>query len=246
MPSLTLPPGRIDIHSHLLPEVDDGCRSLEESFECVRMLKAQGFVATFCTPHMSSEISDITPAQAARQTALLQEQIDAAGLDYRIWPGGELRIHPNAIRWMQIHGVPTLGPSRCVLTDYWGVNWDPCINSTLRWLKEQGFQPIFAHPERVQCPRHSLLAQLKELQAMGVWLQGNVRCITGEEGRHAKLLVEELMSQAGYQLLALDMHRPQTLPSRFEGLSQLCSVYGDQHIELLISDAPRKLILSQT
>ncbi|MGB1125501.1 MAG: CpsB/CapC family capsule biosynthesis tyrosine phosphatase, partial [Phycisphaeraceae bacterium] len=46
-----IPPGRIDIHSHILPGIDDGCTTVAESLESVRVLKAYGYVGTICTPH---------------------------------------------------------------------------------------------------------------------------------------------------------------------------------------------------
>src|SRR5262245_36599080 len=86
-------PGKIDIHSHILPGIDDGCKTLEESFECVRKLTDAGFIGSICTPHIWPEaFPDNTAANIRDWVIALQQQIDAAGLSYRLWPGGEVRL----------------------------------------------------------------------------------------------------------------------------------------------------------
>src|SRR5687767_14764730 len=100
-----LSPGRVDIHSHLLPGVDDGCADADESLACVRRLKAAGFVGSICTPHIYPAMFPENRIDNIRGwVAALQRRIDTAGLDYRVWAGGELRIADDMIEWMRDHG----------------------------------------------------------------------------------------------------------------------------------------------
>src|SRR5271165_6658164 len=104
--------GFIDLHSHVLPGIDDGCISVEESLACVRRLQAHGFVGTVCTPHILPDIyPHNTPAQIAPRVAALRERLRQEGLDYSLWAGGEVRIDAGTISWFTSMGVPTLGPS---------------------------------------------------------------------------------------------------------------------------------------
>ena len=116
-----LPAGRVDIHSHMIPGIDDGCQTLDESLRSVRTLIDHGYVATICTPHIWPELFPENQIEhIAMWTRSLQEQLTAHGVDYRVYPGGEVRIYPGLLDDFKSHGVPTLAGSRYVLLDYWG------------------------------------------------------------------------------------------------------------------------------
>jgi len=233
------PAGRIDIHSHLLPGIDDGCQDMAESLACIRRLKAAGYVGSICTPHLGRWQPELTPQQVMNQTIVLQSQLRQLAEDYRIWPGGEVGLWDGVIAWMQAHGVPTLAGSRCVLVDMWPEKWEKWINPAFRWLIDQGYQPILAHPERSPCV-NELDQRVRDLEAMGVWLQGNLRCITGEDGYAADLFMRQWLAENRYRFLALDMHRPDSLVSRLEGIGLVEQTCGRGVTEHLIDMAPRR------
>lgn len=238
------PTGRIDIHSHLLPAVDDGCMDFEESLECVRRLKAAGFIGSICTPHVYPQDSSCHQIEhIRRQVAALDQQLRVAGVDYHLWPGGELRIYDGVIDWLKDHAVPTLAGSRCVLVDFWASRWPKWVTRVFEWLLKQGYRPILAHPERIACA-DVLDRQLKEMTEMGVWLQGNFRCMTGEDGYDPDLWVRRLLGEGRYHFLALDMHRPNALDGRFDGMQLVIEEFGRATLDRLTVDHPRRLILS--
>lgn len=247
-PTRPLPPGRIDIHCHLIPGIDDGCSTLDESLDCVRRLIKAGFVGSVCTPHMwPDSLPNNTPAHVRQWTADLQREIDAAGLDYRVWPGGELRMFDGAVAWMQAHGVPRLGNSRCVLLDYWDRRWPKWANDLFGYLTSRRYQPILAHPERLPFDGApgSLESVLRDVQAQGVWLQGNYRCMTGEDGYAADQVVRQLLTDNRYQLMALDMHGPDSLESRLDGLALAEAEFGREAVQRLTEQAPRKWVVRE-
>lgn len=237
-----IPPGRIDIHSHILPGIDDGCVSVDESLQSIRALKEYGFVGTICTPHCwPKNFPHITPMHIKAWRDALAQEIDKAGLAYRLWTGGELRIFPGAIQWMQAHGVPTLADSPYVLCDFWEPRWHDWIDETLDWLLAQGYTPILAHPERSPT-RDDYEAHLDRITANGVLLQGNLRCFTGEEGHYPDQTVRQYMDEGRYTLLALDMHRPAALQGRLDGIEIAAEEYGTEKIESMIDSKVRKLL----
>ncbi len=236
------PEGYLDIHSHLLPGVDDGCADEDESLACVTRLIEAGFTGTICTPHIYPEIfPDNKPVNISQWTRQLRQRLADSGVTYPIWSGGELRLTPNCVSWMQEHGVPTLAESRCVLMDFWEEKWPRCVESTIRWLLDNRYQPILAHPERLPALT-DLDRRLAALEQMGVWLQGNFRSMTGEEGYHADRLVRHLLEGGRYRLLAMDMHRPETLEGRLDGLQLVAAEFGQAAVDELTFEAPRKLI----
>lgn len=80
---------------------------------------------------------------------------------------------------------------------------------------------------------------------MGVWLQGNLRCMTGEDGFMADRLVRQLLQENRYQFLALDMHRQSCLESRLNGMQLVVSEFGESTLDQLTQAAPRRCLLDQ-
>lgn len=235
--------GYIDLHSHVLPGIDDGCTSLEDSLACVKQLMDHGFVGTVCTPHMCvAEYPKIKPATVAGYVERLQEQLSEAGIDYPLWAGGELRLAAETVGWLEEHGTPTLGKSRHVLTDYWGDRWPACADRALAWLLDQGYQPILAHPERMNLDDSELDAVLVSLQRDGVWLQGNLKCIAGNEGPRPQQRMQRWLAERRYRLVATDMHRPRDLLQRLDGLEALIREVGEVGLQSLLEFAPREIL----
>ncbi len=238
------PEGRIDIHCHLLPSIDDGCLDYNESFECVDRLVAAGFIGSICTPHFYPEQRGCPTIDHVRNlTAQLEQAIHEHGATYRVWPGGELRIYDGIIDWLKDNQPPTLANSKCVLVDFWVHKWAPWINAVFEWLLAQGYQPIFAHPERLACT-NVLDKQLTKLTQMGVWLQGNFRCMTGEDGYEPDIWVRRLIAEDRYRFMALDAHRPNSLESRLDGMQLVDMEFGQEKLDRFTIDAPRKYILA--
>ena len=235
--------GRIDIHSHILPGVDDGCRDLDESLACVRRLLEEGFIGSICTPHVYPE-SPWCPTIKQIQTRVEQLAGDLrnTGLNYHLWPGAELRLFDGVVDWMEVHGPPTLAGSRCVLVDFWVNRWPMWVIPAFEWLLEHGYQPILAHPERLGCT-DELDDRLLEVTQMGVWLQGNFRSMTGQEGIYANHWVRKLLDEGLYRFMAMDMHRPNQLDARFVGMRTVEKNYGIQVLDSLTMNAPCRDIL---
>lgn len=235
--------GRIDLHSHLLPGIDDGCQTLDESLACIQSLVAHGYRGTVCTPHI---LSSIYPNNTVRNVRADVDELSAAlkerGIDYQLWPGGEVRISDDAIDWLSEIGVPTLGDSRYVLIDYFGRSWPVCGDELCDYLFEQGLQPLLAHPERMLIRPMEWFRTLDRLQERGVLLQGNLNSLTGLEGPQAQEVGMELLKQDRYFVLAMDMHGVDSLPTRFRGLQIAETLIGLERLTLLTEERPNAIL----
>lgn len=234
--------GRIDVHSHLLPGVDDGCQDVSESLACVRRLVRAGYIGSICTPHvwpgggMNEAIEHIAP-----RVAVLSRSIAQAGLGYRVWPGGEVRLEPGTVDFFKSKGVPTLADSRYVLCDFWEPRWPRWVDQAFDWLLSNNYQPILAHPERLP-KADDLDKKFSELAKRGIRLQGNFRSMTGEEGYVPDQVVRKLSGEGRYSLMALDMHGPDSLDGRLDGLSLFEAEFGPELLDRMVVQAPRRLL----
>ncbi len=240
-PASPPPAGFIDIHCHLLPGVDDGCASYEESLDCIRLLKQQGFVGSVCTPHIHPKFPDNIPANIHPRVELLREKVREAGIDYHLWTGGEVTARDTTMDWMKEHGVPTLAGSRCVLMDIWAPDWPDWIIPLFAWLIDQRYQPILAHPERFKgC--HGQDARLDEIARMGVLLQGNYASFAGKYGPETQDAMRQFFDAGRYSLMATDTHRPSSMEPILQGLSILTAERGQAEVDQWLSHTPRKLL----
>ncbi|MEQ8786555.1 MAG: CpsB/CapC family capsule biosynthesis tyrosine phosphatase [Pirellulaceae bacterium] len=235
--------GRIDLHCHLLPGIDDGCQNLEQSIECVRRWKEAGFIGSVCTPHVGpSWYRNNTPDNIARWITTLREELAEAGIEYQLWDGGEVRLAEETIEWFSYWGLPTLGPGRCVLLDWWGDYWPDFGTEACEFLLENGYQPILAHPERLGLKQDEYDRVLARLEAIGVWLQGNFNSISGGEGPTAQRRAEQLLREDRYFVLATDTHGPGGVPSRLEGLTAARAEFGAERMTLLLETRQREIL----
>ena len=185
----------------------------------------------------------------------LQQDIDAAGIDYRVLPGGELRLSRDTVRIFERRGVPVLGGTRvdaqgaathggAVLFDLWDRRWPRWGDRAVDWLLQRGYTPLLAHPERTARTAgfHRAIDQLTE---RGVLLQGNLRSLTAAEGERdpeARNTALRLLDAGRYTTMALDMHRIDSLQPRLEGIDALIDRVGKVEAERLLDAAPRALL----
>lgn len=241
-----LPPtGLIDIHSHLLPGVDDGCATMEDSLTCVRRLMQLGYVGTICTSHCGDDFfPENTPTHLQARLVELQHLLQHNRIQYQLWLGSELRLSKKTPEYLREHGACTLAGSKNLLMDVWDPSWPKWAPSVIRELMQAGYQPIMAHPERMAC-QGDLDKSLRVLEDMGVWLQGNFRCMTGEEGYQADQMIRKWLKEGRYRFLALDMHGPDSLEGRFDGLRLVEAEFGKPAVIELSEQAPRQWLLAQ-
>lgn len=239
-PELT---GLIDLHSHLLPGIDDGCQTLTQTLVTITALRMAGFQGSVCTPHVVARLYPRNvPENIRRGVEWLERELARREVSHQLWPGGEVRIARDAISWLEDQGVPTLGTGRAVLVDWWGSDWPPFCDQVCQYLLDRHYQPVLAHPERMGLEAPRLLSLLDDLQARGVWLQGNLNSFSGGEGPEARELAVSLLRAGRYQALASDTHGPDSVAGRRDGLRWIRQQFGDQVVLDMLQHGPRRIL----
>src|ERR1700723_1674878 len=90
--------GRFDVHSHVIPGIDDGSGSMEETLRCARRMVQAGYTHSFCTPHIWPSNLRITVESIPRWTSELQARLDEENIQLKIYPGGEINLRPDLMK----------------------------------------------------------------------------------------------------------------------------------------------------
>ncbi len=245
-----VPPGFVDLHSHLLPAIDDGCRDTDDVLDCVYALQQRGYAATVCTPHIDPvSYPGNTPAAVRDWVAQLQRFLGEEGVAYRLLTGGELRLRKGVTHWLQRHGVPTLGDSRLVLCDFWEPKWPRFVDQAFDWLLGAGYTPVLAHPERLRFRKRddaALDAKLDGWRGRGVRLQGNAEAFSGALGGYTQDAAERWLAAGWYDVLALDLHQPTGLSTRFAGLDRIAALTSADELQRLTDEVPRRWLTPES
>ncbi|WP_432799400.1 tyrosine-protein phosphatase [Poriferisphaera sp. WC338] len=238
-----VPDGRIDMHNHSLPGVDDGCRTVEESVIQIQELMQHGYVGAICTPHIWPEMFPGNSKEHIQiWTDALRDELSQRDIAFELWTGGEIRLHKKVIDEWKADGVITLADSNYVLVDFWEAKWPRWVNKAFEWLLTEGYTPILAHPERLGDYK-KLDQQLEVWMTQGVLLQGNFKCFTGEEGYLADVRIRKWMEEGWYTFLAMDAHAPDSMMGRIDGFDIAIATYTQSVIDELTMVRPREMIL---
>lgn len=199
----------VDVHSHVLPGVDDGARDLEEALEALRALASEGVERVVATPHFRGSLLERPQRAGARL-----EHFDAA-YDALVAAARSRSIPMEIERGVEFKlDVPEidlsdprlrLGGTRFALVEFASFQLPPFAGNQLRAVVEAGWTPVLAHPERYFGVERAL-DRVREWVEAGVLLQVNLRSLAGGYGPGARKVAEELLATGRACCVASDYH----------------------------------------
>lgn len=207
-------PPLIDLHTHLLPGVDDGARDVDEARDAVEALAEADVVAALATPHLDAS----TLAGGEREERLaafdrafseLREARDAGGVETRLARGAEIRLDGGPTEFSDDR--VRLGSSRAVLVEFASLDLPPFGARQLEEVAKEGWIPVLAHPERYRGVGRKPEEAAAWRQA-GALFQVNLGSLVGQYGRAAREAARELVARGWADLLASDYHARGPLP----------------------------------
>ncbi|HQY89473.1 MAG TPA: hypothetical protein PK402_12545 [Tepidisphaeraceae bacterium] len=233
--------GRIDVHSHILPGLDDGSTSIDESLAIARRLVQAGYTHSFCTPHVWPMHTKHRPAFIAEQVELLQRALDEKNVALKLLPGAELNLELDLFS-IPTNDIPTYANfGKYALFDFWDSEMPRQFWLWIRVLTDASITPILGHPERIDAIRFEPDI-VDEFAREGILLQCNLQSLTGALGRDTKRVAERLLSDGKYFMLGTDAHRLDTLEIRIEGIERAIELVGRDEVDRLMRVNPMKLI----
>ncbi|CAN5407868.1 hypothetical protein BH10PLA1_BH10PLA1_13520 [soil metagenome] len=233
--------GRIDVHSHILPGVDDGCATVEQSVACARRLVAAGYTHSFCTPHAWPSFPDVTRDHVVQWVAALQREVDAAGIPLKLIPGAEHNFYAKFQKLNESQIISAALAGKYVLADLWASEIPDFFEPSVKWLQSMGLTVILAHPERMRAVQDDpMLADY--FGELGLLLQGNLQCFNDSPRADTRIVAERYLLEGRYFLLGSDCHKPDTLEHRMAGIDQAIEIGGKEMVDRLMMGNPKRLL----
>jgi protein-tyrosine phosphatase len=229
----------IDLHAHVLPGVDDGPATLEESLGILRAAAAEGVTRIAATPHVRDDYPT-APETMERLVSELGSAAREAGIPLEVLRGGELdlaflrRLDDAVLRRFGLGGNPGL-----LLLEFPYSGWPLDLRELVFDLSLRGFTLVLAHPER-NAEVQEAPERLRPLVEAGVAVQLTAASVDGRVGRRAQHCARTLLDSGLADLLASDAHTPSV---RQVGLVEALEALGDPELgRWLVDDVPAALL----
>ena len=232
----------IDVHCHILPGIDDGSRSIEESMEMIKEAYEAGFTNIISTSHYIEESYNVPKARRQELIDMLNSKIEQEGMQIKIYNGAEAYITPNLAELIKAEELPTMNGTKYLLMELPMHNQILNLESIVSKVINQGITLIIAHPERYDIVQKNYKV-LNELADMGVLFQANYGSCIGQYGKEAEKTLKKLLKANRISFFGTDCHRAGSVYEKMpEILKKLEKMIGKEKLEELTTINPQKLL----
>lgn len=199
---------KVDLHSHLIPGIDDGVADMEAAVAVIKEISASGVKKIITTPHIYPEFYNNREEDILQRLIELQKQVKEASIEVEIEAAAEYFLDDVFLARVEKEEPLLTFGNKMVLVETNYVTSHPKLKECFFSLKLQGYKPVFAHPERYlylfQPPKHKLL---NELFDFGILFQANLLSFVGHYGPQIKELALYLHNNDMIHLLGSDIHK---------------------------------------
>ena len=228
----------IDLHSHILPELDDGSQSLRESLAMARMAVDSGITAMVATPHCADDRS----WETYEAWQLLSQALSENEIPLKLFPGMEIFGTPDTVRMLREGKLFTLNGSRYPLIEFSFRSDGEEETAILRSVCKADFRPVVDHPERYgyvqRDPR-----MVNRWHRMGCLFQVNRGSLLGRFGSRAQETAFELVNRGFASVVASDAHSPRMRTPWMADVQQLLTEeISAQCARVLLKENPKKIL----
>ena len=222
-----------DLHSHLLPGIDDGAPNLETSLSMARAYADQGVACVACTPHILPGVYHNSGRQIRLAVADLQTKLDDAGIPLKLATGADNHIVPGFVDGLRRGHLLTLAGSAYVLVEPPHHVAPARLEDLFFEILLASYVPILTHPERLSWIE-SKYDVIERLVARGIWMQITSGSLLGRFGRRPRYWAERMLEEGLVHILATDAHNmgprsPDLLAGRMQA-EKLAGAAEAQHL----------------
>lgn len=233
----------VDIHSHILPFVDDGSDDLEMSFEMLKSAAVAGTEEIVLTPHCNlydREKNYLYEMQLVFDA--FKKKAEERNINIKIYLGAEVFADESIVQLLKKQLLPTINGSRFLMMEFDFYSSPVYICDSVKAVSRLGYVPIVAHPERYSSVK-KINGVSMEIMNSGGLLQVNKGSLTGEFGESARQTALELISHKTAQFVASDAHSLSSRTAEMDLAYEMVTDYfGSKTAQRLFSDNPSSVI----
>lgn len=238
-------PAMADLHTHLIPGVDDGARDLDSALDTLRALREDGVVAVAATPHLNASSPNGTRrARADRAWPELARRAASEVPELGLYRGYEIQLDTPELDLAD----PSLrlAGSRFALVEFFAFTIPERSTYALARIAEDGYVPIIAHPERYWGYDRAM-SVVADWRGVGALLQLNGGSLLGEYGDRVRAAAQHLLGQGQVDLIASDNHgRPRRRPSLRQVWDHMVARGLAEQAELLLATNPQRILRDES
>ncbi len=232
----------IDFHTHILPNIDDGARSVEETIHLIQEAKQAGFEAIIATSHYMEGYYETDVSGREIWINAIYQKLQEENFAIKLYLGSEIYLSDNIISLLEEGKASTINDTSYTLFEM-PLNIEPLnLYHVVYEMMQAKLVPILAHPER-----YTFVQQdpelIYDLIEKGVLMQANYASILGYYGPKAQVIVKKFLENNMVHFLGSDVHRANTIyPKIPQILEKLTQIVGKEKLEKLTTTNP-KLVL---
>ena len=232
----------IDIHSHIIPNVDDGARSVEETFNILKEAQEAGFTDVILTSHFLLNYYETNAQELIFWKEKLQEVLKKQGTKINLHSGMEIYITNQMEELLENKKILTLANSRYMLIELPVATNVKYFDYVVYYLEAKGIKPIIAHPERYKCVQKDPDI-VEEYIEKGCLIQCNYGSIVNLYGREAEKTIKTLLKKNQVHFLGSDVHRENgTYFIILDAIKKIRKIIGENKINELTTINPKKIL----
>jgi len=219
----------VDMHSHVLPGIDDGAQTPEDSIFLIKKMMDLGIQKIIATPHVMVDYYRNTPESINNALAILKAELTSQQMDIEVEAAAEHYFDETFPKRIETGDLMVM-KDNYVLFELSFITPPPNLIGTVQRMREKGYKPILAHPERYN---YMTLDEINQLYGWGCAMQINTISLTGYYGSESKKMAEALVDHALVDFISSDMHHPRHAAALEKALQTT-------YVEKLLHDYPLK------
>lgn len=234
--------GYFDIHTHILPQIDDGAGSMEEAIRMLEKQYEQGVHHVIATPHFVPGRSEKRVERINLAFEEVEEEIKRRQMDLKLYKGNELYFREGVLEALEKGGAFTLADTAYILVEF---NIHKEYKQIKKGMKEalaHGYRPILAHAERYECIQKEP-GLLKDLVDNGIYIQMNTESFMGGLFNRSKKTWLGALNEGLVHFLGSDCHSATgRAPLMEDAISKIRKKADERILEKILYENPAKLL----
>ncbi len=233
-----------DLHSHIIPGIDDGAKTMHESLLMAEQAVSNGVTHMVCTPHIHPSFFDNNRVNIEQGFIALADNVKQEGIPLSLSFAAEVRVNDLIPIWLKNNELPFIGTyegKNVLLLEMPHSHVPSSLDMLIKWLINNNVQPLVAHPER----NRDILKQphlLQWLQRLGCLFQVTAGAFTGRFGEHVQALSKQMLVDKAFHIVASDTHDTHRRPNEMKKAYDVVASYDETFAQTAFLTLPSRIL----